>query len=351
MIASPISASCQSNTNMTTVTPASVITCWKKKIEPVAEEEADGLEVDGRPRHQLAGLVPVVEAEGQALEVRVQLVAQVVLDPERLPPGDEAPAHHAQRLHEADDQDEDDVELELAAVVGLDRLVDDRGRDQDRARSRRPARRREDHRDDQRELVGAQEPEETGERLAICEQVLRPTLTMSLTIRVVAGLACLPHARADNRSMETPDTRYAKSGDVASPTRSSGDGPFDLVFVPGYVTHLELHLEDPELRRPFLARARVVLPADPLRQARHGNVGSASAESPTLETRMDDVRAVMDAVGSRGPPSIGLSEGAADEHPVRCDVSGADRGARRLRSAMPRGMWAPDYPWGRTEEE
>ena len=48
--------------------------------------------------------------------------------------------------------------------------------------------------------------------------------------------------------MPTPETRYAKSGDVNIAYQVTGDGPFDLVFVPGYVTHLELALEDPELR-------------------------------------------------------------------------------------------------------
>ncbi len=143
----------------------------EEEDQAVAEEEADGLKVDRRPRHQLAGLVPVVEAEGQALEVCVQLVAHVVLDAECLPAGDEAPADHGQSAFtEADDQDEDDVELELVAVVGLDRVVDDRGRDQDQ-RDRRALRGgRQEHRDDQRELVGAQEPEETGEGLTICDR-------------------------------------------------------------------------------------------------------------------------------------------------------------------------------------
>jgi hypothetical protein len=139
----------------------------EEEDEPVPEEEADCLQVDGGPRHQLPGLVPVVEAEGEALEVCVQLVAHVVLDPERLPAGDDAPAHHRQGLHEADGQDEGDVQLELALVVRLDRVVDDRGSEQDEC-DRGPLRhRRKDHRDDQRELVGAQEPEEAGEGATI----------------------------------------------------------------------------------------------------------------------------------------------------------------------------------------
>ena len=98
MIASPISASCQSKTNMTTVTPSERDHVLEEEDQAVAEEEADGLEVDRRPRHQLAGLVPVVEAEGQALEVRVQLVPHVVLDAECLAARDEPPPDHAERL-------------------------------------------------------------------------------------------------------------------------------------------------------------------------------------------------------------------------------------------------------------
>ena len=72
--------------------------------------------------------------------------------------------------------------------------------------------------------------------------------------------------------------------------------------------------------------------------------------APTLETRMDDVRAVMDAVGSQRAAFYGLSEGAAMSllfaatYPERT-------AALVLRSAFPRRMWAPDYPWGRSDDE
>src|SRR5207247_5346684 len=72
--------------------------------------------------------------------------------------------------------------------------------------------------------------------------------------------------------------------------------------------------------------------------------------APTLETRMDDLRAVMDAVGSRRAAFYGLSEGAAMSllfaatYPERT-------AALAIRSAFPRRMWSPDYPWGQTEAE
>jgi pimeloyl-ACP methyl ester carboxylesterase len=72
--------------------------------------------------------------------------------------------------------------------------------------------------------------------------------------------------------------------------------------------------------------------------------------APTLETRMDDVRAVMDAVGSRRAAFYGLSEGAAMS--ILFAATYPERtGALIVRSAYPRAMWAPDYPWGRTEQE
>jgi class 3 adenylate cyclase len=72
--------------------------------------------------------------------------------------------------------------------------------------------------------------------------------------------------------------------------------------------------------------------------------------APTLETRMDDARAVMDAVGSRRAAFYGLSEGAAMS--ILFAATYPERTAALvLRSGFPRRMWAPDYPWGRTEEE
>jgi pimeloyl-ACP methyl ester carboxylesterase len=71
--------------------------------------------------------------------------------------------------------------------------------------------------------------------------------------------------------------------------------------------------------------------------------------APSLETRMDDARAVMDAVGSSRAAFFGSSEGAAMSalfaatYPERTT-------ALVLRSAYPRTLWAPDYPWGRSEE-
>jgi pimeloyl-ACP methyl ester carboxylesterase len=147
--------------------------------------------------------------------------------------------------------------------------------------------------------------------------------------------------------VETPDTRYAKSGDLNIAYQVSGEGPFDLVFVPGYVTHLEIQWKDPF--GPFLERLSSFC-----RLIRFDKRGTGMSDpvsgAPTLEARMDDVRAVMDAVGSRRAAFYGLSEGAAMA--ILFAATYPERTAALVvRSAFPRRMWAPDYPWGRTEEE
>lgn len=148
--------------------------------------------------------------------------------------------------------------------------------------------------------------------------------------------------------MNVPDTLYAKSGDFNIAYQVSGGGPFDLVFVPGYVTHLEVHWEIPSFA-PVLERLGSV--ARLIRFDKRGTgMSDRVSGAPTLEARMDDVRAVMDAVGCQRAAFYGLSEGAAmallfaATYPERT-------AALVLRSAFPRRMWAADYPWGRTEEE
>ena len=92
--------------------------------EPVAEEEPDRLEIDGRARHELSGLVAVIEAEREAEELRVERVAHVPLDRQCLLARDEAPAEHQQRPDEPDEEDRADQERQLVAVLAAAQLVD-----------------------------------------------------------------------------------------------------------------------------------------------------------------------------------------------------------------------------------
>ncbi len=147
-----------------------------------------------------------------------------------------------------------------------------------------------------------------------------------------------------------PETRYAKSGDVNIAYQVVGDGPVDLVYVPGWVSHVELAWELPDLVLGFERLAsfsRLILfdkrgtgMSDPV----------PANELPTLEQRMEDVRAVMDAVGSTRAAIFGASEGGnmsmlfAAAYPERtkalCTFGST---AKRIRSA--------DYPWAPTWEE
>ena len=139
----------------------------EEEDEAEAEEEAHRLEVDGRARHQLPGLVPVVEPEREPEQVGVEALAHVLLDPERLLAGDQAAADHERRLQDADDENRDDDprECRRAALLlnAVDRLADEQD-DRDRRRLREDG---EDRRDDERALVRPQETEQADERAAI----------------------------------------------------------------------------------------------------------------------------------------------------------------------------------------
>jgi pimeloyl-ACP methyl ester carboxylesterase len=105
------------------------------------------------------------------------------------------------------------------------------------------------------------------------------------------------------------ETSYAKSGDVHIAYQVFGDGPIDLVFIPGWITHVELAWEEPS-EAAFLRRlasfARVIM-------FDKRGIGLSDRvpvnELPILEERMDDVRAVMDAAGSERAALLGVSEG------------------------------------------
>jgi class 3 adenylate cyclase len=111
--------------------------------------------------------------------------------------------------------------------------------------------------------------------------------------------------------MDPPQTRYAKSGNVRIAYQAFGSGDFDLVMVPGFVSNLELAWENPQspIARSLLRYARF---SRVIRIDKRGTGLSDRVEGlPTLEDRMDDVRAVMDAVGSECAALFGNSEGGA----------------------------------------
>ncbi len=145
-----------------------------------------------------------------------------------------------------------------------------------------------------------------------------------------------------------PETRYAKSGDVHVAYQVLGEGPIDLVFVPGNISHLEYGWEHPSLAgfyRRLASFARLIL-----FDKRGTGLSDRVSGTPSLETRMDDVRAVMDAVGSERAAVMGISEGApmtvlfAATHPERV-------AAAVLYGSMIAGRWSPETPWARTPEQ
>ena len=104
-----------------------------------------------------------------------------------------------------------------------------------------------------------------------------------------------------------PQTHYARSGEVNIAYQVVGDGPFDLMFVPGFISHLDLQWADPRIAR-FLEKlasfSRLIL----FDKRGTGLSDPVAAPAPP-EDRMDDVRAMMDAAGSERAALFGLSEG------------------------------------------
>src|SRR5262245_5998611 len=143
-------------------------------------------------------------------------------------------------------------------------------------------------------------------------------------------------------------TRYAKSGDLHIAYQVLGQGPLDLVVVPGFVSHLEIQQESPwagHLYERLSSFSRLI------RFDKRGTgLSDRVSAMPTLEERMDDVRAVMDAVGSCRAALFGYSEGGpmsilfAATYPDRTS-------ALILYASCARTTWAANYQWGRTEQD
>jgi class 3 adenylate cyclase len=106
-----------------------------------------------------------------------------------------------------------------------------------------------------------------------------------------------------------PETEYAKSGELSIAFQVVGDGPLDILFAPGFVSHLEVGWEEPH-SAAFIERlasfARLIL-----FDKRGTGMSDPVDRPPTLEERTDDIRAVMDAVGSERAAVLGVSEGGA----------------------------------------
>jgi pimeloyl-ACP methyl ester carboxylesterase len=146
----------------------------------------------------------------------------------------------------------------------------------------------------------------------------------------------------------SPETRYAKNGDVFIAYQVTGQGADTLVFAPGNLSHLDLDWERP-VRAEFFHRLSAMF-----RLIRFDKRGTGLSDRPTamatLEGRSDDIRAVMDAVGVDSAIILGNSEGAsmaamfAATHPQRTR-------ALVIWGGMARFVATADHPWGLAREE
>src|SRR5436189_5261232 len=145
-----------------------------------------------------------------------------------------------------------------------------------------------------------------------------------------------------------PDVSYARSGDVAIAYQVVGSGPVDIVFVRGIAGDLLSTWDQPLLVRHVqgLAESGRILMLD----KRGTGLSDRVREVQSIDTAMDDIRAVMDAAGSdraalfSGSTSTGLALLFAATYPDRCL-------GLMIVDPRIRGAAAPDYPWAPTQEE
>jgi DNA-binding SARP family transcriptional activator/pimeloyl-ACP methyl ester carboxylesterase len=149
------------------------------------------------------------------------------------------------------------------------------------------------------------------------------------------------------RPRRRPFTRYARNGEVALAYQISGQGPFDVVFAPPFITNVELTWDVPTwaaLLHRFGAFSRLI------RFDKRGTGMSDRVGIAPIDVVAEDLRAVMDAAESPEAAVIGASDAGAIAiefaalHPERV-------WALVLWGATPRVRWAPDYPWGATAAE
>jgi class 3 adenylate cyclase len=145
----------------------------------------------------------------------------------------------------------------------------------------------------------------------------------------------------------TPETRYAKSGDVHIAYQVVGNGPMDLVLIPGLFTHVEHQWDEPSFAR-FLNRlasfSRLIV-----FDARGAGLSDQAPELPPMEEQIDDLMAVLDAVGSSSAAIFGISQAG----PMA--ILFAASYPERTRAIVLYGSYASPrrregYPWGRSAE-
>jgi len=147
--------------------------------------------------------------------------------------------------------------------------------------------------------------------------------------------------------MDSP-TRYARSGDVSIAYQVHGEGPLDIVFVPGFVSHVELAWESPGMSR-FLRRlaglGRLII-----FDKRGQGLSDRPGQPPTLEDSMEDMRAVMDAAGCESAAVVGISEGGPMSTLFAATFPDRAR-SLVLYGTQAKMLRSPDFPWGLPAEQ
>jgi class 3 adenylate cyclase/pimeloyl-ACP methyl ester carboxylesterase len=145
-----------------------------------------------------------------------------------------------------------------------------------------------------------------------------------------------------------PATRYVKSDDIHVAYQVLGEGPLDLLLVPGFVSHIEAvwqSVEASAFLRRLASFCRLIL-----FDKRGTGMSDRGSQNFTLEQRMHDVRAILDEVGSQRAVLFGVSEGGpmsllyAATYPERT-------AALVLYGTYAKRSWTPDYPWGWKDEQ
>ncbi|WP_217352074.1 MULTISPECIES: adenylate/guanylate cyclase domain-containing protein [unclassified Ruegeria] len=147
------------------------------------------------------------------------------------------------------------------------------------------------------------------------------------------------------RTMKQPQTQYAFADDIAIAYQVIGDGPIDVVYSQGWLTNIEYAWQSSHYAN-FLSKlsrfCRLIF-----YDKRGTGLSERNVGFPTLEQRIEDITAVLDAIGSDQAVLLGVSEGAnisalfAATYPERTR-------AVILSGTSAKGSWAPDYPWAPT---
>ena len=168
---------------------------------------------------------------------------------------------------------------------------------------------------------------------ATADEISRALAALSETLGIRAGV---------EDDFEVPETRYARSGDLSIAYQIVGDGPVDLVYVPGFVSHVEhywMHPSHAHYLRSLSSFARLIL-----FDKRGTGLSDRTARVATMEERMEDIHAVMDAAGSARAVIYGVSEGVALASLFAATYPGRTI-SLILYSSFASYVARDDYPW------